>query len=275
MTKQSEQSPPDGERAWDQVLTSLCHLQRVFPDAVVVGGTASALYAGHRVSFDHDHVLSDLRNRFDEVLTDLEAVAGWETARVRRPHLILGSLDGIDTGIRQLRRSQPLETTTMRVGAFDVRLPTLPEILRIKAFLCLDRNATRDYLDLAALTSHQGFDAAVTALTAMDDLYPQKNGDRWAVRTQLVKQLADPRPYDLDGVDLAEYKGIRAPLNRWANVAEICARLSDRLTHEFVAQMKADPSPDADTALGSLQDWREARERGEKPVVPPLPGLKT
>jgi hypothetical protein len=275
MTKRSDQAPPDREPAWDQVLTSLCHLQRVFPDAVVVGGTASVLYAGHRVSFDHDHVLSDLRSRFDEVLTDLEAVSGWETERVRRPHLILGSLDGIDTGIRQLRRSQPLETTTMRVGGFDVRLPTLPEILRIKAFLSLDRNSTRDYLDLAALTSHQGFGAAVTALTTMDDLYPQKNGDRWAVRTQLVKQLADPRPYDLDSVDLAEYKGIRAPFNQWANVAEICASLSDRLMHEFVAQMKADTSPDADGALTSLQNWGEARERGENPVIPPLPGLKT
>ena len=275
MTKQPEQSPPGGERPWDEVLTSLCHLQRVFPDAVVVGGTASALYAGHRVSFDHDHVLPDLRSRFDEVLADLEAVAGWETARVRRPQLILGSLDGVDTGIRQLRRTQPLETTTMRVGTFDVRLPTLPEILRIKAFLCLDRNATRDYLDLAALASHQGFDAAVTALTTMDELYPQKNGDTWAVRTQLVKQLADPRPYDLDSVDLAEYKGIRAPLNLWVNVAGICASLSIRLTHEFAAQMNAGTSPDAGAALASLQDWRDARDRGERPVVPPLPGLKT
>jgi len=275
MTKQPEQSPPEGERAWDEVLTSLCHLQRVFPDAVVVGGTASALYAGHRVSFDHDHVLSDLRSRFDEVLSDLEAVAGWETARLRRPHLILGSLDGVDTGIRQLRRSKPLETTTMRVGTFDVRLPTLAEILRIKAFLCLDRNATRDYLDLAALASHQGFDAAVTALTTMDDLYPQKNGDRWAVRTQLVKQLADPRPYDLDSVDLAEYKGIRAPLNQWANVAEVCARLSDRLLHGFLAQLTDDASAEADAARVSLQDWRNSRERGERPPIPPLPGLKT
>ncbi len=163
----------------------------------------------------------------------------------------------------------------MHVGQLDVRLPTLPEISRIKAFLCLDRNATRDYLDLAALASHQGFDAAVAALTAMDDLYPQKNGDTWAVRTQLVKQLADPRPYDLDSVDLSEYKGIRAPLNMWANVAEICASLSGRLTHEFTKQMKGDTSPDADTALASPQDWRGARECGERPVVPPLPGLKT
>ncbi len=98
MTKQPEQPAPGGERAWDAVLTSLCHLQRVFPDAVVVGGIASARYAAH-------------------VLTDLEAVAGWETARVRRPHLILGSLEGIDTAIRQLRRSRPLETTAVHVRA--------------------------------------------------------------------------------------------------------------------------------------------------------------
>ncbi len=35
---------------------------------------------------------------------------GWQTARVARPVQILGSLDGIETGIRQLRRNAPLET---------------------------------------------------------------------------------------------------------------------------------------------------------------------
>ena len=43
-------------------------------------------------------------------LATLEAVAGWQTERVRRPVLILGQLDGILTGIRQLRRTRPLET---------------------------------------------------------------------------------------------------------------------------------------------------------------------
>jgi hypothetical protein len=51
----------------------------------------------------------DLRDRFDEVLSTLESVAGWETSRVR-PVLILGRLDGVLTGIRQLRRTAPLET---------------------------------------------------------------------------------------------------------------------------------------------------------------------
>ena len=269
------QSSPGALSAWDAVLTSLCHLQRVLPDAVAVGGTASALYAGHRLSFDHDHVLPDLRVRFDEVLADLEAVAGWKTARIRRPHLILGSLDGVETGVRQLRRVQPLETTLMRAGAHEVRLPTLQEILRIKAFLCLDRNATRDYLDLAALTAHQGVSAATAALATMDELYPQKNGDPWAVRTQLIKQLADPRPYDLDGINLAEYKGIKPPLDQWGNVAAVCAGLSEKLVDEFTAILNADTSPEAEAARHSLANWRDAHARGERPALFPLPGLKT
>jgi hypothetical protein len=58
---------------WEQVLSAAAHLQRIFPDAVLVGGTAAALYAGHRVSTDADHVLTDLRVRFDKVLAELES----------------------------------------------------------------------------------------------------------------------------------------------------------------------------------------------------------
>ncbi|MBF0565970.1 MAG: hypothetical protein HQK89_12065 [Nitrospirae bacterium] len=39
-------------------------------------------------------------------------------------------------------------------------LPTLPEVLRMKAFLCPEGNANRDYLDLAALAAHMGIEAA-------------------------------------------------------------------------------------------------------------------
>ena len=70
---------------------------------------------------DGDHVLEDLRARFDEVLAALEAVAGWQTERVQRPVLILSQLDGILTGIRQLRRTIPLETELVA----GLRVPTL------------------------------------------------------------------------------------------------------------------------------------------------------
>ncbi|MGB4467213.1 MAG: hypothetical protein WBI41_04055 [Azovibrio sp.] len=81
---------------WELVLSSAARLQRILPDAELVGETASAIHAGHRFSRDADHVLTDLRQRFDEVLAQFESVAGWKTARVQRPVQILGSLDGID-----------------------------------------------------------------------------------------------------------------------------------------------------------------------------------
>jgi hypothetical protein len=62
------------------------------------------------LSRDADHVLTDLRVRFGAVLNQLKSVAGWKTARVQRPVQILGSLDGIETSVRQLIREQSLET---------------------------------------------------------------------------------------------------------------------------------------------------------------------
>lgn len=84
---------------------------------------------------DHDHTLTDLRSRFDDVLANLESVAGWKTARVRRPVLILGSLDGIETGVRQLIRETPLETETVEIAGERLTVPTRAEMLRIKAVL--------------------------------------------------------------------------------------------------------------------------------------------
>lgn len=117
---------------WERVLSSAARLQRLLPQAVLVGGTAAGIHAGHRVSRDAGHVLTDLRSRFDKVLGQLESVAGWTTARVNRPVLILGSLDGIETGVRQLIRAEPLETTTVVVGEQEIPIPTEAEILRIK-----------------------------------------------------------------------------------------------------------------------------------------------
>ncbi len=48
---------------WEQALSAAARLQRIFPDAVLVGGTAAGLHAGHRTSRDADHVLTDLRSR--------------------------------------------------------------------------------------------------------------------------------------------------------------------------------------------------------------------
>ena len=157
-----------------------------------VGGTAAGLHAGHRTSRDADHVLIDLRSRFDRVLGELEAATGWKTARVRRPVPILGSLDGIETGVRQLVRAEPLETTAASVGGRTITIPTEAELLRIKGFLLLRRNATRDYVDFAALADRLGDASAAAAFEHFDRLYPQDSGE--SPLQQLLAQLAGPMP---------------------------------------------------------------------------------
>ena len=204
---------------WEQVLSAAARLQQLFPDAVLVGGTAAGLHAGHRTSRDADHVLTDLR--FDRVLGRLEAAAGWKTARVNRPVLILGSLDGIETGIRQLVRSEPLETTTASIGGRTITIPTEAELLRIKGFLLLRRNATRDYVDFAALADRLGDASTATAFERFDRLYPQDNGE--SPLQQLLAQLASPVPYDLEGTVLSEYKHLRARWHDWNAVRAACA----------------------------------------------------
>ena len=38
---------------WEALLSSAARLQKIVPGAVLVGGTAAATYAHHRVSLDH------------------------------------------------------------------------------------------------------------------------------------------------------------------------------------------------------------------------------
>ncbi len=209
-------SQPD----WEQVLSAAAHLQELLPDAVLVGGTASAIHAKHRFSQDADHVLPDLRGHFDEILAQLESVAGWKTARVQRPVQILGSLDGIETGIRQLIREKPLETTVVKFSGQAITVPTKEEILRIKSALILKRNATRDYLDFVALAEQLGEDKTAGALRDLDHYYPQPNGE--SALQQLQIQLANPLPYDLEETRLAEYKNLAPKWQDWKKVKAAC-----------------------------------------------------
>jgi len=65
--------PPE----WEEVLVAAARLQGLLPGTVLVGGPLPR---------------------------------SMKTARVQRPVQILGSLDGIETGIRQLIRKKPLDS---------------------------------------------------------------------------------------------------------------------------------------------------------------------
>ena len=212
-----------------RVLESAARLQSVVPDAVLVGGSAAALWANHRFSHDHDHVLQDLSDRFDAVLEAIEATDGWVTNRVTPGKIILGELGDIESGLRQLIRNRPLEVTEVELPSGHVRrVPTQDETLRIKGYLIVRRNQVRDYLDVAALSDRYGIAHAADVLRHIDTYYSAQGGpESEAVATQLARQLADPKPADTRTTgQLDRYKDLDARWTDWENVIDVCRSLA-------------------------------------------------
>ena len=213
------------------VLESAARLQEVVPDAVLVGGSAAAVHAGHRDSFDHDHVLPDLAERFDAVLSAIEETDGWVTNRLVPGKLILGELGDIEAGVRQLIRRRPLEVEEIVLSSGRrVRVPTADETLRVKAFLIVRRNQTRDFLDVAALADHLGAARSAAVLSELDAYYADQRGSGDGAATQVARQLAEPRPRDGRTTrELHRYKNLDARWHDWRRVVEACRDLADRM----------------------------------------------
>lgn len=211
-----------------EVLESAARLQQVVPDAVLVGGSAAAFYASHRVSFDHDHVLADLGQRFDDVLEAIERTDGWVTNHVVPYKIILGELGDIEAGVRQLIRARPLEVIEVTLpSGRSLRVPTIEEILRIKGYLIVTRNQTRDFVDVAALTESTGLTAAASVLARIDDYYDAQRAGGLAVASQLVRQLAEPKPKDSRTVrELKHYKNLEERWHEWSAVTDQCRELA-------------------------------------------------
>ncbi len=214
-----------------EVLESAARLQEVVPDAVLVGGSAAAWYAGHRDSFDHDHVMADLSERFDQVLEAIESTEGWVTNRVTPGKIILGELGDIEAGVRQMIRRRPLEVEDVTLpSGRSLRVPTLAEILRVKGFLIVRRNQTRDYLDVAALSERMGVEGAGAVLAAIDEYYADQLGEGDGVATQLSRQLAEPRPRDRRTTrELPRYRSLAARWHDWAAVVDVCREIADHM----------------------------------------------
>ena len=192
----------------DEVLRSAARLQELVPDAVLVGGTAAAFYAGHRDSTDHDHVVADLSDRFDAVLEALESDPG-----------------------RVLNRRRPIEAQTVEIDeGTSLIVPTAAEALRIKAYLIVKRNQTRDFPDVAALSDRFGTDWSAGVLAGIDDYYDAAPGGGTAVASQLVRQLGEPRPKDHRTTgQLSTYKDLAARWHSWQSVTAQCQALADAM----------------------------------------------
>jgi hypothetical protein len=162
------------------------------------------------------------------VLEALEA-DGFTVNRVTPGKIILGRLGEIETGLRQLIRRRPLEVQTVTLpSGQSLRLPTLSETLRIKAFLVVKRNQVRDYLDVAALAAHIGLDEAAQVLIAIDQYYADPGKPAATeVLDQLLRQLASPAPTDTRTLDqLHRYKGLAPRWRQWSAVETVLAHLA-------------------------------------------------
>ncbi|MDE0004388.1 MAG: hypothetical protein OXQ29_16995, partial [Rhodospirillaceae bacterium] len=100
----------------------------------------------------------------------------------------------------------------------------------VKAFLVVQRNVVRDFLDVVALAGHIGEDAAQDVLSGIDLYYADRSGDPASVLTSLVVALAEPSPRDTDVInELPRYKRLDPRWHRWSDVVDACRALALRL----------------------------------------------
>lgn len=92
---------------------------------------------------------------------------------------ILGRLGGVEARLRQLRRAVPLETCTLTIDSpggesLTLRIPTRAEALRVEAYLIVQRNQVRDYLDVAAMAATMGLPVGAPAHEPAQELGDQE-----------------------------------------------------------------------------------------------------
>jgi len=97
--------------------------------------------------------------------------------------------------------------------------PTLDKMLQVKAYLVVQRNVVRDYLDVVALADHMGLVHAAEVLWGIDDYYDDRYAVKGSVRTSLVLVLVAPRPLDVDVIrELPRYHGLDPKWHGWSSV---------------------------------------------------------
>jgi uncharacterized membrane protein YdfJ with MMPL/SSD domain len=115
------------------------------------------------------------------------------------------ALDALEVGAHgqtsTVERRSPVETTNVQLPTGDrLQIPTGAETLRMKSYLLMCRNSSRDYAEFADLVGTMDPQTVASVLTGMDKYYCGQQLRKQWVATQLVRRLAEPRPAD-DEVD--------------------------------------------------------------------------
>jgi len=142
------------------------------------------------------------------------------------------AIDALETDTAEqptYQRRSPMETTHVQLPTGDrLLIPTGAEALRLKGYLIMCRNSSRDYAEFADMVDTVEPETAAVVLAGMDRYYGcQSTRQEW-MATQLVRRLADPSP-----CDLAENRPSHPDADAdWDNVRQRCLSVAVAMLEE-------------------------------------------
>lgn len=126
------------------------------------------------------------------------------------------------------QRRSPVETTHVQLPTGDrLQVPTGAETLRLKGYLIMCRNSSRDYAEFADMVDTLEPETAAVVLAGMDRYYCCQPPKQQWITSQLVRQLADPNPSDLP--EAVSEPGAKAD---WDQVRQRCLSVAVAMLEE-------------------------------------------
>ncbi|SPM29430.1 membrane protein [Mycobacterium terramassiliense] len=144
------------------------------------------------------------------------------------------AIDALETDVDdceppRFERRSPVETTNVQLPTGDrLLVPTGAEALRLKGYLIMCRNSSRDYADFADMVDSVEPETAAVVLAGMDSYYCCQTSRREWMATQLVRRLADPHPSDF-GDDQWSEPDAKAD---WEDVKQRCLSVAVAMLEE-------------------------------------------
>jgi len=124
------------------------------------------------------------------------------------------AIDALEAGLEtqtdsaedeKYERRSPVETTHVQLPTGDrLLVPTGAEALRLKGYLIMCRNSSRDFADFADMVETLEPETAAVVLAGMDRYYCCETPRRQWIASQLVRRLADPHPSDFSDDEWSE-----------------------------------------------------------------------